>query len=248
MKIIHTIFLITGALLLSVSFVYGKEYDKTQKGIQELSLSSKVIQSDSLTLVAEQEKMMNLLLKRQETFEQKYFILIGIVLLLVVLFGLLCFFNKRGDKRLNKIISLLEKIKTEHTNTITDDNHNNKNTTLDIDPCIIQSIIENLRDFENEQGFLNTKITLFEFAKKLQTNTKYLSKVINTYKLKSFRNYINDLRIQYSIEKLEKKTDFRNYTISAMAKEAGFSNRESFTKAFQKKTGETISEFLKQVS
>ena len=152
--------------------------------------------------------------------------------------------NKKGDQRLRKIVSLLEKSKeSEQNNDI-------KNTTseLHIDPEIVAMILQHLQAFEEEQGYLRTKITLHTFAKKLQTNTKYLSKVINTHKLKSFRNYINDLRIQYSIEKIKKCTNYRNYTVNAMAKEVGFSNRESFSKAFQKNTGTTVSEFVKQLS
>ena len=109
------------------------------------------------------------------------------------------------------------------------------------------TILENLQAFEKERGFLVSKITLHEFAKNIKTNTKYLSKVINTYKLKSFRNYINDLRIQYSITELQTNTDYRKYTVKAMAQEVGFSTSESFSKAFQKKTGNTVSSFLKNI-
>ena len=225
-----------------MSAVYGSEQVEVSKSIQELSVSKKIPQIDSLALIEEKEKLIATLLERQEAFEQKYFVLMGIVLFLVLLFGLLCFFNKRGDKRLEKIVSLLESTKKSNT----DESAVENDKKLNIDPTIVNAILENLKAFENERGFLNSKITLHEFAKKLQTNTKYLSKVINTHKLKSFRNYINDLRVQYSIEKLEKNTNYRNYTMHAMAEEAGFSNRESFSKAFRKKTGETVSDFLKQ--
>ncbi len=102
------------------------------------------------------------------------------------------------------------------------------------------------KPFRCRQGFLISKITLHEFAKQLQTNTKYLSKVINTHKLKSFRNYINDLRVQYCIQELKHNMNYRKYTVKAMAKEAGFTTAESFSKAFQKRTGETVSSFLRQ--
>ncbi len=242
MKLTYHIVLILFVWTLNMSVVYGSEKTEISKSIQELSLLKKTSQTDSLALVVQKEKLIATLLERQEAFELKCFILIGVVLFLVLLFGMLCFFNKRRDKRLEKIVSLLEKTKQEPTH----DDEKDTSSKLNIDPLIVHTILENLKAFENERGFLNSKITLHEFAKKLQTNTKYLSKVINTYKLKSFRNYINDLRVQYSIEKLEKNTSYRNYTVHAMAEEAGFSNRESFSKAFRKKTGETVSDFLKQ--
>ena len=227
---------------LNVGVIYGSERMEISKSIQELSLQKKVTEIDSLALLQQKEELISTLIEKQEAFELKYFILIGIVLFLVILFEVLCFFNKRGDKRLEKIVSLLEKTKQEHIGS----DEKDTSSKLNIDPAIVHTILENLKAFENERGFLNSKITLHEFSKKLQTNTKYLSRVINTYKLKSFRNYINDLRVQYSIEKLEKNTSYRNYTMHAMAEEAGFSNRESFSKAFRKKTGETVSDFLKQ--
>ncbi|WP_160129642.1 AraC family transcriptional regulator [Kordia antarctica] len=39
----------------------------------------------------------------------------------------------------------------------------------------------------------------------------------------------------------------RNYTISAIALEAGFSSTESFTRAFSKKTGLNVSYFLQNI-
>lgn len=229
-------------LFLNMSAIYGSEQMEVSKNIQELSFQKRVTEADSLALLQQKEELISVLIEKQEAFEFKYFILMGIVLFLVVLFGMLCFFNKRGDKRLEKIVSLLESTKKSSD----DESVIEKDKKLNIDPAIVHTILENLKAFENERGFLNSKITLHEFAKKLQTNTKYLSKVINTYKLKSFRNYINDLRVQYSIEKLEENNSYRNYTMHAMAEEAGFSNRESFSKAFRKKTGETVSDFLKQ--
>ncbi len=242
MKLIYKNILMICVCFLNMGAIYGSENKKAYKSIQELSVPKKMTQTDSLALLEQKEKLIATLLEKQEAFELKYFILIGVLLFLVILFGLLCLLNKRGDKRLEKIVSLLEK------NQKSDESNSEvaKDNTLDIDPVVIDAILENLKVFEQERGFLNPKITLYEFAKKLQTNTKYLSKVINTYKLKSFRNYINDLRVQYSIERLKQHRDYRNYTMHAMAQEAGFSNRESFSKAFQRKTGESVSDFLKQ--
>ncbi len=187
------------------------------------------------------QQTIDTLLEKQQAFETRMYVLVGCIILLVILFGLLCFFNTKGDKRLQRIINLLKKQQNDTTQTPEGDD-----TKLDIDPAIVTTILYELQQFEKERGFLLSKITLHQFAKQLQTNTKYLSKVINTYKLKSFRNYINDLRIQYSIEKLKSNTTYQKYTVKAMAEEAGFTTVNSFSKAFQKRTGETVSSFLKQ--
>ncbi|QHI37382.1 hypothetical protein IMCC3317_27610 [Kordia antarctica] len=197
---------------------------------------------DSLYAYQKQDVQIEQLLHTQEVFETRYYLSIGIVLLLVLIFGLLCARKTKGYNHLKKIIELLEKNKQ---NTGSDDKKSNE-TYIEINETIVNSILENLQAFERERGFLISKITLHQFAKQLKTNTKYLSKVINTYKLKSFRNYINDLRIQHSLQELENNTNYRKYTVKAMAKESGFGTTESFSKAFQKNTGETVSSFLRQ--
>jgi AraC-like DNA-binding protein len=228
---------------MNVCSLYAGEKHDEFSNIHELASCKNIIQNDSIMLLQNQEKMMEQFLARQESFEEKYMILMGILFFVVVLFGVVGLLTKRSEYRLKKILSLLEK--QEDPQQETKEQHTTKK--LGIDPEIVTAILENLHAFEKERGFLNSKITLHSSAKKLKTNTKYLSKVINTYKLKSFRNYINDLRIQYSIERLKKNTKFRKYTLSAMATEVGFRNTESFSKAFQKNTGHTVSNFLKQV-
>ncbi|MEM6718320.1 MAG: helix-turn-helix domain-containing protein [Bacteroidota bacterium] len=125
-----------------------------------------------------------------------------------------------------------------------------KETTTTKDFGIPQEIVENiltqLQKFETSQKF--TKPTsLTELAKKLGTNPKYLSKVINGHYEKNFSTYINELRIEYVISKLKTDSKFRNYTIKAIGKEAGFGNTESFSKAFHKTTGIKPSYFIKQL-
>lgn len=193
------------------------------------------------TQAQETQQLVDTLLEKQQVFETRIYILAAIIVALVLLFGLLCFLNKRGDTRLQKIMRLLENQQRAAQQDAKKDDHQ-----LDIDPTIVTTILHELQQFEKERGFLVSKITLYEFAKKIKTNTRYLSKVVNTHKVTSFRNYINDLRIQYSIDRLKSNSSYKKYTVKAMAKEAGFTTAAAFSKAFQKRTGETVSNFLKQ--
>jgi AraC-like DNA-binding protein len=80
------------------------------------------------------------------------------------------------------------------------------------------------------------------------SNSSYVSKVINHFKQKSFSQYINDLRIDFVVEQLKTNKTWRKYTIQALANEIGFSSPDSFTRAFYKKTGIKTSYFLKNLS
>ncbi|WP_298514007.1 AraC family transcriptional regulator [uncultured Kordia sp.] len=123
-----------------------------------------------------------------------------------------------------------------------------KNNTSDISDKIASEILEKLKAFEIKEMYLKKDSSLNHVASKLKTNPKYLSKTINTFKNKTFSNYIRDLRIEYVIHRLKNDKKFRAYTIQAIAKEIGYKSTEPFSKAFKAKTGLYPSYFIKQLN
>ncbi|WP_298547683.1 helix-turn-helix domain-containing protein [uncultured Aquimarina sp.] len=126
-------------------------------------------------------------------------------------------------------------------------NSNDETLSFDISIEIINSIVVKLNKFEEGNDFLKPNITLTLLAKDLNTNSKYLSKIINTYKQKTFTQYINDLRIDYLIEKLKTNTSYTKYSIKAIAEEIGFKTPNAFSRAFFKKIGKYPSEYIKEL-
>lgn len=100
---------------------------------------------------------------------------------------------------------------------------------------VVQLLLDKLADFECNKGYLEHTITIQKVALQLNTNTKYLSKVINEQKEKTFVNYINDLRITHAVDQLQAQPKLRNYTMPSLAKEFGFNSAEAFAAAFYKK-------------
>ena len=118
---------------------------------------------------------------------------------------------------------------------------------IDVPETIAKVILEKLIVFENELGFLKPNINQAEFAKELDTNSSYLSKTINHYKEQNFSQYLNSLRIDYTIQKLKEDSYFRKISIKALAEEMGFGNQETFSKAFYAKTGLQPSYFINKL-
>jgi AraC-like DNA-binding protein len=85
-------------------------------------------------------------------------------------------------------------------------------------------------------------------AKRFNTNSSYLSKVVNLKKDKNFSQYISELRIAYAVDKLKNNPRFRKYTIKAIAEEVGFGNAQSFSKAFYSRTGIQPSYFIRNLN
>lgn len=111
--------------------------------------------------------------------------------------------------------------------------------------AIEAKILKDLNDFEKGIKYTDKQISLSILAGMLNTNTKYLSHVLNTYLNKDFNTYINELRIKYIIEKIEKNEKFKNYKLSVLAEECGFSSHSKFSAVFKSVTGFSPSTFLK---
>jgi AraC-like DNA-binding protein len=109
-------------------------------------------------------------------------------------------------------------------------------------------ILKKLEAFENSDDFMRADLDLPSLALELETNTAYLSTVINSYKQLSFPNYINDLKITIAINRISDTPELLKFSHQGLAKHFGFKTAGSFSAAFYKKTGVTVSEFLKELN
>lgn len=127
--------------------------------------------------------------------------------------------------------------------------HTNKNkASIGIAEELVTQILERLNQFEIANEYLHSNISLQLLADKLDTNSKYVSKIVNTYKEKTFTKYINDLRIDYAVLQIRDDKKLRNYTIQALAMEFGFTSAESFSSAFFKNTGIKPTYYIEQLT
>jgi len=116
-----------------------------------------------------------------------------------------------------------------------------------IDDEKIEEILLKINKLEEKQYYLRQDCTLPNMAKKLKTNTSYLSKIINTHLNKSFSTYINELRINYVVIELKNSKRLRSYSIKGVAEEIGYKNGDSFARAFKASTGITPSVYIKKI-
>ncbi|MDF2930699.1 MAG: helix-turn-helix protein [Chryseobacterium sp.] len=111
-------------------------------------------------------------------------------------------------------------------------------------PATEKKLLAKLEKFENSILFTRNSISLPYLATYCDTNTKYLSYIINNFKHKDFNNYINELRINYIIGKLKSDSKYQKYKIASLAAEAGFSSQSKFATAFKKITNTSPSHYL----
>jgi YesN/AraC family two-component response regulator len=187
--------------------------------------------------------------------------IIGVSIILLAISLLILFFQYYKKtvykKKFDKIMNAVEEQKllgnTDKEIGIENDEKNTELSNskdlreLDISPEIISAILKGLQQFEKQKKYLSHDIILNTLAKELETNNNYLSKVVNHYKKLSFSNYLNLLRINYFIDLAKRDPNIRKFTIKAIANEVGFSNSESFSKAFTKHKRIKPSYFLKEL-
>lgn len=137
-----------------------------------------------------------------------------------------------------QIFRLVDKKRNDH------ESNKQQGDKIELNPEITATILKKIEKFEEKKKFLEKELTLVKFSSQIESNTKYVSKIINQHKGKSFTEYINDLRIDYLVGLLQNEKKYRNYNYTALAHEVGFCTVQSFTRAFVNRMGVSVSEFL----
>jgi AraC-like DNA-binding protein len=122
-----------------------------------------------------------------------------------------------------------------------------ENVNLSIDEAKENKIVEKLLALESKHEYLNADFTLPYVAKKIKTNTTYLSYVVNKRFGKSFGEYSNELKINYVINEMITNHMYRKYSTQAIAESVGFKNAVSFAKSFRKRTGVSPAQFANNI-
>ncbi|MFN3969125.1 helix-turn-helix domain-containing protein [Flavobacterium sp.] len=167
-------------------------------------------------------------------------------LFLVIILICLFFWQKimQRKKGLDEIISYIEITRSNllESFSVTDKKHEPKKNVILKETE--EQILNKLKKFESSKRFINKDISLAVLAGQLDSNTKYLSEIINTHYNVNFNTYINKLRINYIIEKLKTDPNFINYKISYLAENCGFSSHSSFATVFKSITGISPVKFI----
>lgn len=222
--------------------------------LKELEYLSKLIHYDSMEFltyknvrnIGKREFDLPKLIEKRVELERKIenenklkYILFFIVSLVSIAFALLVIKFYNTKKKLDKVLAAnLEPIT----------NSKIKESEIDLDSKIIEEILYKLEKWEKEKGFLNQDINQQNLSKILDTNSSYLSKIINNYKMQNFASYLKDLRVTYAVNYIKANPDFiGNKSIINIAEYFGFNSLDVFNRAFKNKIGITPAIFLKAI-
>lgn len=122
-----------------------------------------------------------------------------------------------------------------------------KEALLDISDDVIETVIKNMQRFENKKEFLQKDLTQVKLAALLETNTRYIPKIVFHATGKTTIDYMCDLKIEYLVELLKTNSRVRNYTQKALGEQVGFGSTQNFTRAFKSCTGMSPTLFISEL-
>ena len=193
-------------------------------------------------------------LAKEKSFQKNrlLYVISGISVLVLGLFFVILYLIKERKKNTKKFENLLAKMNVDSEAELqivdTKDSDLDEKSSADVNEEITKQILNGLEKLKEQEYFLKQECNSYNVAKKIKTNTSYLSKVINSHFQKNFNTYINDLRINYAIVRLKNDSRFRSFSIQSIAEELGYKSADSFTKYFKQDTGLNPSFYIKQLN
>lgn len=242
-------------LAYKYSKIYLDNYEQSEAKLnnEALEVNYKLGTVDlSDEMVGIQEKFENEVLLNKALKVFYVLLVIGIVFLLIKnirdknkahkkMNALIEEFKANLEKKENQIVAEIEVPEPEDVLL------KKENVNLSIDEAKENKIVEKLLALENKLEYLNPDFTLSYVAKKIKTNTTYLSYVVNKRFGKSFGEYSNELKINYVINEMITNHMYRKYSTQAIAESVGFKNAVSFAKSFRKRTGVSPAQFASNI-
>ena len=175
-----------------------------------------------------------------------YGYILAILLLIVLSVGAVLYFKKQKTYK-SRFDSLLQKINDLETKEQEVGDKKDTTKPIVIDDEKITHILKGLERLEAQEYYLRLDCNLRSVAKKVKTNSTYLSKIVNIHQQKNFNEYIRDLRIDYVLKRLKNDKKFRSFSIKSIANEIGYKSDYSFAKHFKAKTGLNPSYYIKNL-
>ncbi|MBB4802638.1 AraC-like DNA-binding protein [Flavobacterium nitrogenifigens] len=217
-------------------------YNEKNLKLSKAENDNKKVIADDLIKTLRQEHQ-----DSQSQYEKNRIVIISICVLAIIFTVAIYFFKRKQDyKKIREFINAKPPQNTD-TEVNTDIERKKEITKEYMSEATENSILESIIEFEKSFSFLNKTLSLNSVAAELNVNHRYLSYVINKHKSKDFASYINELRINYIIDRLKNDESYLKYKISYLADQAGFASHSRFTITFKKITGVSPLTFITYV-
>ena len=178
--------------------------------------------------------------QKEKTNQLSLYLLASITIIIFGFISVLIFLKKQKQKYKAKFDNLTVYIENLKSNK-------EKPLAKKIKEHKAKTILSKLKAIESQNLFTDKEYSLNKIAKKIGSNSAYVSQVVNEYWDKSFVQYTNELRINYILLKFNKDKIYQKFTLLAIAESAGYKSLSSFNKHFKSITGLTPKQYSKHL-
>ena len=233
---------------ITSAFEQFKKYVNLRDSILNVGTFSEINQLQRFYETSKTNEQIEQLIIEQRVKEQtiRYQNIIQLILLIVLLLvsgvAVFIFLQKR---RLNTAYNVLFEKNMEIIDLQQNSSEKYKTSTLsnDMQEELLNRI---LKVMEDTSIICDTDFSLDKLAELVQSNSTYISQVINSALKKSFRSFLNSYRI-HEAQRLFASSDTVKYTIEFVALKVGFKSRRAFGVIFKEVTGVTPSFYLQSL-
>lgn len=115
-----------------------------------------------------------------------------------------------------------------------------------LDDYAKQQLLDRISKVMDEVGVISeTDFSVERLARLVESNSKYVSQVINETYGKNFNSLLGEVRVRQACQRLCDEDQYGNLTIEAIAEGLGFKSRSNFVTVFKRVTGLTPSDYKK---
>jgi tetratricopeptide (TPR) repeat protein len=230
---------------------YHRMYVAVKDSIFTAESTEKLAEMEAIYKNEKKQKEIELLMKDKALNQERirknqlmlYWIGSGLLIFLVATAIITALFvqkSKSNRKLVEKNLELMRKEECDELNVL-------MKTTTEISEEEKTRLVSELEALiKNEKIFTIRQLTLNDLAVRLNSNTSYLSSIINNDFGQPFKEFINHYRIREA-QKMFTKGDHKTMTIEAIANTVGFNSRSTFHTVFRKFTGVTPTVFIRNI-
>jgi YesN/AraC family two-component response regulator len=154
--------------------------------------------------------------------------------------------NRQLRHRYIEAVDRNSKEQGENANTIPDDEASKDGKEMQLSTEQKIRLLEKINEVLDDVSVISREdFSLSMLAQKVESNTKYVSAVINETYGKNFKSYLNEFRIREACRRLNDSEHYGNFTIQAIYRELGYKTAAGFIQAFRKVNGMTPSQYQK---
>lgn len=218
---------------------YYFRYYQEKENLTHQSGLDGIIETDLLNQIEDEELRIKQLALERERHRLWLMLLILVIIIILGTTQIVVYKNRQLMARNRALYQ-----KTQELMQV-EQNERDLRRTLPAAEVVDNLTIQIQRVMDDPEIFCQQDFTMARLAEMVNSNTTYISKIINQTYNKSFPLLLSDCRVKEACSRLADQEHYGHLTIEAISESVGFKSRTTFLTAFKRSIGLSPSEYQK---